>query len=1676
MSRYIQKIVLLLLLFISQFTYSQIYPVQAVPVVLSPYSSKLSDYSNPMVNRINLQLITTDLLVTNRPALLFVKIQGNGITAQSAPVLSGINPIYLNGGEILSLTSADIAGYFRFQNLQGLTTTRYSDPLPDGVYTICFQVYDLMTKKWLSQNSCATVYLMLNDPPQLNLPSNNEQIPSTDFPNIVFSWTPRHLNATNVSYEFELKEILNTSLDPVFAFEVSPLLLKEENLRTSTLLYDVSKPTLIPGKTYAWRVKAVSTNGLAENAVFKNNGYSQVFSFKYTANCSAPRFLLSEQQSRSGVKLMWQGENSHKKYHVQYRKANVENAEWFEVHTINTQTLLQGLEAGFTYEFRVGASCEMEQYGTPQSFVYSGIQTFTINKEENSTSYNCGIVPKIEITNQQPLGAMVVHETFMAGDFPVKVLEVTGSNGIFSGSGYIQVPYLFDTRIGVEFNNVRINSDYQLIDGVVETTYDPDWSNVDFVDDLWDVNQQSETVDFPINSADDITVSPGGDIVVTGPDGQTETFPGGKDTVITDSTGKSYYVDAEGNVSGPHQQADGGKPTPENTDGVDKNGEVTALTAEGIKVTFAKINNETQYAFDLVTYGKELTKDYKKVDGLFVPFKAIPNGLTDKILAKVTLSGTNVVADSLFFKTQNGVKIDAVKEGEHFVLTLKGAQKFAVEEVQATIKQGDKYKIAGVFNLVHVSPRTVKLKLVPTSSSINVADKIDEIKAIYKQLAINVQVDVVEPFDISGYLEGGKLPTENEFGDLSTYSDAQKAIINDFTKQRNPEQAYYIFVTNAASSTGQGGYMALGNQFGFVFNQSAKTIAHEFGHGALRLEHPFKQYKNKGLNKGDIPSIMDYANGTEFLFTDWKQINDPKFRLYAFQEQSEGEHNRYAHLGLTPNGKIIDEFYLNGKKISIIYVVTKEYTINKIEYQEVIYEWNSDKNSFVNSKNEEITIKKINKEINKVNLYKSRGDGCKYDYVLIDWSVEDEKSSNTKDVIESKIKTFNANNWKPALYDIRDASCSNNFAEEILSKDAEYCTPENVNQGVVILEKALTITNGEEVAKLVNSVCLDAVRKLSYSKMETIINTIGSQDKLIEFSELAILRVMSAINSSDYHQFYTYLEKDNNKILKKFVKEFHDASLYFWTDKKNYTSFIGALVTMFNQNPASIADRWPANDDDFAKITVNLKPISYENSTQSPYFQIYSTKHNDGDYKEDTGEIVINDVYTTHTFSQGAYGSLDTDEPITTVSPLTPIILVTDANSLPLIATALGENSLGDNITIVPAIFLKYKADKIRNQNIETGIVTTLDVVTIAASGGTALATKVHWIRRAWALAEVVGAVGNIAVNTGNVSPEVQEAVDAYNNAMFIIGVKNVAKGGYKFATTLPKDTKKLLQENKSIRNLLSTQYLKWKILTKNLDNISPTEKQLIAEQEQVWKSLGFVNKATNLLDDLANSIRKNHQKWGLANADEADEIVSILTKNLDKEDAEHILSSLDELVESGATFTKIKQTIAETGKHKHFGDGSKWTLKYLTDNKNLFKGKTLEFELPANIDDLGMRYFDVADISDANKILFYEFKSVIKVPPAHFADQFLKDLTNKDVTSLDQIKWIFDGKKLDNLPQDKFIKALESSKSKLFNDSKIRKMLEDELKIDFDDADELIDVLKNNKDWFNKIFTISRK
>ena len=89
------------------------------------------------------------------------------------------------------------------------------------------------------------------------------------------------------------------------------------------------------------------------------------------------------------------------------------------------------------------------------------------------------IYPQLDIANKSQLQSLLgANEVFTAGDFPVTVISAEGSNGIYSGTGYIVVPYLADTKVKVSFNNIKLNTDKKLIEGVIETTYDPTEKNV----------------------------------------------------------------------------------------------------------------------------------------------------------------------------------------------------------------------------------------------------------------------------------------------------------------------------------------------------------------------------------------------------------------------------------------------------------------------------------------------------------------------------------------------------------------------------------------------------------------------------------------------------------------------------------------------------------------------------------------------------------------------------------------------------------------------------------------------------------------------------------------------------------------------------------------------------------------------------------------------------------------------------------------------------------------------------------------------------------------------------------------------------------------------------------------------------------------------------------------------
>src|SRR5690606_25887234 len=140
----------------------------------------------------------------------------------------------------------------------------------------------------VSNPGFANAWIILNDPPLINLPFNNEKVIATDPQNVMFNWTPMHTASPNAAfsteYEFTLVELYPAGRNPNDAIRAANPIFVTRTQSTS-LNYSVMEPLLIPGRRYAFRVRAFDTNG---RDLFKNNGYSEIFVFQFGDQCVAP--------------------------------------------------------------------------------------------------------------------------------------------------------------------------------------------------------------------------------------------------------------------------------------------------------------------------------------------------------------------------------------------------------------------------------------------------------------------------------------------------------------------------------------------------------------------------------------------------------------------------------------------------------------------------------------------------------------------------------------------------------------------------------------------------------------------------------------------------------------------------------------------------------------------------------------------------------------------------------------------------------------------------------------------------------------------------------------------------------------------------------------------------------------------------------------------------------------------------------------------------------------------------------------------------------------------------------------------------------------------------------------------------------------------------------------------
>ncbi len=174
----------------------------------------------------------------------------------------------------------------------------------------------------------------------------------------------------------------------------------------------------------------------------------------------------------------------------------------------------------------------------------------------------------------------------------------------------------------------------------------------------------------------------------------------------------------------------------------------------------------------------------------------------------------------------------------------------------------------------------------------------------------------------------------------------------------------------------------------------------------------------------------------------------------------------------------------------------------------------------------------------------------------------------------------------------------------------------------------------------------------------------------------------------------------------------------------------------------------------------------------------------------------------------------------------------------------------------------------------------------------------------------------------------------------------------------------------------------------------------IIAKNNTKLKELGFT-------DDLLASIN------GAANLSYLN-VLNNLNRFANNVSAKNIT-----LVDFNKIFSELYESAAKR-------DGANWVINYVGGHADAFINKTIKFEYYVS-NEIGGRFIDLTDISNDSKKIFFEFKSVSSVPPGHFSEQFIKDLTNAN--SLDQVKWIFNGAKnppdfrtnminaIDNLP-----------------------------------------------------------
>jgi TANFOR domain-containing protein len=889
----------------------QVFPVQVNANLLPPYTPYLSDYTAPGAQKLMLRISANDLALTDYRAKLRITIEGVNISITTRQGFVPQQPIVIEGADPKIIYGDELAEYFNPNALvfSGITRGQYQQGarLPEGVYRLSVEVLDYNRGTLVSNKSTAMAWIILNDPPLLNLPRNGTKTRIIDPTNIVFTWTPRHTGSPNsafsTEYVFRMVEVWPANRNPFDAFLTQPPL-QEVTTAQTQIIYGPGEPALIPGRKYAWQVQARDQDS---RDLFKNQGRSEVFVFQFGDAVAAPENVQQEGKSHTRLNLKWdppaQGEMP-QSYRLRFRKAGTDT--WYGQSTAQRWAAIPALKAATTYEVQVRSEAGklLSEYTPP----------LTLRTEEQSDApYVCGAPPSSKpAQGVAPLPKLTAGDEITCRNFRFQVTEADGANGTFSGKGYVQVPFFNMAGVRVEFKGIQVNDKYELVAGDIVTTYKPGSGMDKIIKEAEDIGENKPPPDttrkaptirqikVPTEKIDTIVVvpstdptKPGAEILVTGEDGsvhkyqQPENSRGEKQPVIiVDNAGNTYLVEKDGKVSNAGSTG----------------GATTVAASVNYSVEFDKAPGQN-YGFDKLLYSPQHEDNYDKflkdAKTFFVPWKSVAVGSTDRVRA-VASEKRKDLSKELVFRSDYGPQLrqPGATDGEATV-TVLGRVHGQVEEVTAyfTRKGSDGKEeevAAGKLNVVSYDKLVQHLVVVSVNGTpvgIGSGALRDQLNDIFAPAAVEwtVQAQSIDKVD---YDRNGTAGVDDgSSGSWSNYTPEMRTIIKAYKAKHDlVSNTWYLFFVPRSESGNTLGFMPRKKQAGFTFTDQlggaslAKVIAHEVAHGAFRLNHTFPL-----LGKSTTDNLMDYRPaGTELHKYQWKLIHDPEAVLGLFEGDEEG--------------------------------------------------------------------------------------------------------------------------------------------------------------------------------------------------------------------------------------------------------------------------------------------------------------------------------------------------------------------------------------------------------------------------------------------------------------------------------------------------------------------------------------------------------------------------------------------------------------------------------------------------------------------------------------------------------------------------------------------------------------------------------------------------------------------